>query len=251
MAMPWILLQRLKPVSPTIIALFVSYDLAARSEQYDFGSGLLKDPLYLLFFLVIISLLPVVAIVVTSFTKIIVVLSITRQALGLAQTPPNIVITSLAILLTCFAMYPVFEEISRDKNFPSLLKQDGREAIFSLAKIVDEPIRKFLKNHTQEKNKALFLDIINKGQKDPANEVQADDYVILAPAFLVSELSVAFQIGFIIYLPFLVVDMTVANLLMALGMQMLSPTTISLPFKILLFVLVDGWRLIAEGLVNH
>ena len=234
-----------------IVGLFISFDAFSLNNQYDFGSGLLKDPLYLLFFLIIISLLPVIAIVITSFTKIIVVLSITRQALGLAQTPPNIVITSLAILLTCFAMYPVFEDISNNSDIPALIKQGGHEAIFSLAKIVDNPIREFLKSHTQEKNKSLFLDIINKGSKEPENVILPDDYIILAPAFLISELSSAFQIGFIIYLPFLVVDMTVANLLMALGMQMLSPTTISLPFKILLFVLVDGWRLIAEGLVNH
>ncbi len=212
------------------------------------SSNLLGDPFYLLFFLIGISLLPFIAIMVTSFTKIVVVLSIARQAIGTAQAPPNIVIISLSMILTAFSMYPVITQIEEDlikNNFTAAKTPESLHILFNSSK---EPIRRFMLQRAQPKDRELFFALLSKNaQEKPVND---SDFVVLAPAFLISELSHAFQIGFLVYLPFLVIDMTIANLLMALGMQMLSPTTISLRFKILLFVLVDGWRLLAEGLAR-
>lgn len=212
-----------------------------------FNASLLSDPFYLLFFLIGISLLPFIAIMMTSFAKIVVVLSIARQALGTAQAPPNIVIISLSMILTVFSMYPVLTSVQNrleEANFQKLANREALEALLNASK---EPFREFMSARAQAKDRELFLSIL---KKNDASSVEETDFIVLAPAFLISELSHAFQIGFLVYLPFLVIDMTIANLLMALGMQMLSPTTISLPFKILLFVLVDGWRLLAEGLTK-
>lgn len=237
-----------------MVAVFSGSDLCAKTESLasvdQLGGGLLSDPFYLLFFLIGISLLPFLAIMTTSFTKIVVVLSIARQAIGTAQTPPNIVIMSLAIMLTCFSMYPVFVEIYDSLDRSSFNSVKGAEALEKVVKSAQEPIRKFLSKHAKTEDRDLFLTLMNKSETTAASKVEAFDFIILAPAFLISELTLAFQIGFLVYLPFLVIDMTVANLLMALGMQMLAPTTISLPFKILLFVLVDGWRLLSEGLAK-
>lgn len=217
-------------------------------DQQDFG--VLHDPFYLLFFLIGIALLPFLAIMLTSFAKIVVVLSITRQAIGTAQTPPNIVIMSLAMILTCFSMYPVGYDIYHNLDHNLLKSAKGVDALSHVTNSAEVPLRDFLKKHARKDDQELFLHLMQQGKNKVASEVHVNDFIVLAPAFLISELSLAFQIGFLIYLPFLVIDMTVANLLMALGMQMLSPTTISLPFKILLFVLVDGWRLLSEGLAK-
>lgn len=220
----------------------------AATDQLD--SGILSDPLYILFFLVGIALLPFLAITTTSFTKIVVVLSIARQAIGTAQTPPNVVVMSLAIMLTSFSMYPVFMEIYNFVDQETISRKKGEQALFDLAHAAKEPMRNYLSKHARPQDCELFLSLIKNRNAAEALDLSSTDFVIIAPAFLISELTLAFQIGFLLYLPFLVIDMTVANLLMALGMQMLSPTTISLPFKILLFVLVDGWRLLAEGLAK-
>lgn len=228
---------------------FASSELVAKAENFELSSSIMKDPFYLLFFLIGIALLPFLAVMLTSFTKIVVVLSITRQALGMPQTPPNIVIMSLAIILTCFSMYPVAQEIYERGDFSGLTKENGAETLISVVRSAEQPMKNYLTSHSKDEDKQLFLQVMNA--KTTTKPVAPDDVIILAPAFLISELSTAFQMGFLVYLPFLVIDMSVANLLMALGMQMLSPTTISLPFKILLFVLVDGWRLLSEGLVNN
>ncbi len=217
-------------------------------SSIDLPTDLLSDPFYLLFFLMGIALMPFIAIMVTSFTKIVVVFSIARQAIGTAQAPPNIVIISLSMILTAFSMYPVLNEINIELSKHNFVKAKGSESLNIFINSSKEPIRRFMAERALEKDRALFVGLLARGQtKTQANDT---DFIILAPAFLISELSQAFQIGFLVYLPFLVIDMTIANLLMALGMQMLSPTTISLPFKILLFVLVDGWRLLAEGLAR-
>lgn len=208
------------------------------------NSTALNEPFYLLFILLSIALLPFLAVILTSFTKIIVVLSITRQAIGMNQTPPNIVIISLSMILTCFAMSPMinhinplaWQEFSQNQN-PTSLK--------NMLLALEMPIKNFLLSHIDPKDQELFVNAMHKKQ-----DIPKDSLIILAPAFLISELSQAFQMGFLIYLPFLVIDMTIANILMALGMQMLSPTTISLPFKLLLFVLVDGFRILSEGLIS-
>jgi type III secretion protein R len=243
--------HRLFRISTT--ALLFSAELLARQEMaWNFdqmGKGFFSDPFYLLFFLIIISLLPFLAVMTTSFAKIVVVLSIARQAIGLSQTPPNIVIMSLALVFTCFSMYPVMMEIY--ESLPSDFDTTKNASLLlDAASAAKEPIRKFLTKHAKEEDRQLFFNMMAKSDSPLAATVTSSDFIIIAPAFLISELSLAFQIGFLIYLPFLVIDMTVANLLMALGMQMLAPNTISLPFKILLFVLVDGWKLLSEGLTK-
>ena len=234
----------------TFLVLLPSVSLLAKSSTPALPTTLLNDPFYLLFFLIAISLLPFLAIMSTSFAKIVVVLSIVRQAIGTSQAPPNIVIISLSLILTIFSMYPVILQIEESLKVNNWTSENNAESLKKLLSLGKEPIREFLSKHAKTSDRELFLNILNKNQKADAEPVTINDFIILAPAFLISELSHAFQIGFLVYLPFLVIDMTVANILMALGMQMLSPTTISLPFKILLFVLVDGWRLLAEGLTR-
>lgn len=238
----------------TIMAALAAPSLLAKGQSLadldKIDLGIFKDPFYLLFFLIVVALLPFLAIIMTSFAKIVVVLSIARQAIGTAQTPPNIVIMSLAIILTCYCMYPVGIEIYSDTNITSLKSATGIETIGNFATTAAKPIRDFLIKHTRTEDQELFFNLLKKRTNKLTQTVQMNDFIILCPAFLISELTLAFQIGFLIYLPFLVIDMTIANLLMALGMQMLAPTTISIPFKILLFVLVDGFRLLAEGLVG-
>ncbi|HXW53807.1 MAG TPA: type III secretion system export apparatus subunit SctR [Myxococcota bacterium] len=241
---------------PILIASFlIAPELSAKSDiisSLDFLEGsTFKDPFYLLFFLIGVSLLPFLAVMVTSFTKIVVVLSIARQAIGTAQTPPNIVIMSLSLVLTCFSMYPVgleiFDNIEGRQN-PA--QKSGADALLHFTDSAKEPLRNFLSRRAQKEDQELFFRLSQQDKSHLSQDIKPTDFIVLAPAFLISELSLAFQVGFLIYLPFLVIDMTVANVLMALGMQMLSPTTISLPFKILLFVLVDGWRMLSQGLVK-
>lgn len=232
-----------------LVLMLPNETLLAKTSSSNLSDALqLHDPFSLALSLIILALIPFLAILATSFAKIVVVLSITRQALGTPQAPPNMVITSLAIILTCFSMYPVFgpivTQLTRQK-LSSSSTSDIAKTIFDAAKI---PLKEFLIAHANPKDKAMFKEVLQKNSGD--KKVSDDDWIILVPAFLISELSLAFQIGFLIYLPFVVIDLTIANLLMALGMQMLAPTTVSLPFKILLFVLIDGWRLLAEGLVK-
>lgn len=227
-----------------------SFALVAKAQTPQVAMNLLNDPFYLLFFLIAIALLPFLAIMMSSFAKIVVVLSIVRQAIGTPQAPPNIVIISLSMLLTAFSMYPVFTQIEQELSQHQWTNKNNTESLQKLISLSKEPVRQFLTKHAKTSDRELFMNLLNQNKTDYAQKTSEQDFIILAPAFLISELSHAFQIGFLVYLPFLVIDMTIANVLMALGMQMLAPTTISLPFKILLFVLVDGWRLLAEGLVK-
>lgn len=213
-------------------------------------------PLLLMGAMATLALVPFVGMMVTSFVKIAVVLSITRQALGTQQAPPTTVITGLAIILTVYVMQPVglqiynrTDRLLQTKN-ANLFDKENVDLLVEAGKLAKEPIKDFLRKHADEKNRQMFYRVAYR-LRDPADrsDLTPDDFVILTPAFVISELTRAFQIGFIIFVPFLVIDMVVSNILMALGMQMLSPTTISLPFKILLFVLVDGWYLITRGLV--
>ncbi len=217
----------------------------------------LSKPLVILFALSVLALVPILLIMMTSFIKITVVLALVRNALGTQQIPPNQVITGLSIILTIYIMAPIGLEVY--KNSQSLIDQTSTEGFFSQASINivmegakkgEEPIRAFLTKFANEKDRSLFYNLAKKMRKpEDRDQVKDNDFLILIPAFVVSELSRAFQIGFIIFLPFLVIDMVVANVLLSLGMFQLSPVTVSLPFKLLLFVLVDGWYLIAKGLV--
>jgi type III secretion apparatus YscR/HrcR family protein len=228
-----------------LIPLLFSHMLLASLPSTHAIGNALNEPFYILFFLVAVALLPFLAVILTSFTKIVVVLSIARQALGMPQTPPNIVIISLSMILTCFSMAPVFKDININ-TWEEISKTPNAESIRNAIQSLEVPLKTFLVKHSEEQDKQLFLNAIQNNNTN----ITEDSLIVLAPAFLISELSKAFQLGFLIYLPFLVIDMTVANLLMALGMQMLSPTAISLPFKLLLFVLVDGFRILSEGLVK-
>jgi type III secretion protein R len=199
---------------------------------------------------ILVALAPFVAVMVTDFTKIIVVLSLLRNALGLQQTPPNIVLNGLALILSVYVMYPVISEATQNYAQESQIADTDIDRLYAGARAASEPIRGFLDQHAERREKAFFLKTIRNTLSPEEHEtVEADDFVILLPAFTVSELGEAFQIGFLIYLPFLIIDLVVSNILLALGMMMLSPTIVSLPFKLLLFVLLDGWVKLAHGLV--
>lgn len=198
---------------------------------------------------VVLALAPFVAVMVTSFTKIIVVLSLLRSALGLQQAPPNVVLNGIAIVLSVYVMFPVGQKMA-ERVGPLESLSGSTQSLLAAVDKAKEPLRDFLIAHSNPRERNFFLRTAQKSL-EPAKAAQLSerDYVVVLPAFTVSELSTAFQIGFLIFLPFLVIDLVIANILMAMGMQMLTPTTVSLPFKLLLFVLVDGWVKLAQGLV--
>jgi type III secretion protein R len=215
---------------------------------------------------ILISLAPFFAVMVTSFTKIVVVLSLVRNALGTQQVPPNVVLNGLALILTVYVMYPtlgqMYDAAQGESRIETTIEGDAPSSgpnplensgdIFGMADRAKEPLRSFLMKHSDPGERAFFLRTqqrINAAAEQQADPLKDSDFVVLIPAFVVKELKLAFQIGFLIFLPFLVIDMVISNILMAMGMMMLSPTTISLPFKLLLFVLVDGWVKLTHGLV--
>jgi flagellar biosynthetic protein FliP len=199
--------------------------------------------LQLLFVLTILTLAPSILIMMTGFTRILIVLSFIRSALGLQQTPPNHVIIGLAIFLTFFVMAPIATEINNEALQPFVKAEISQDEAIEKAM---EPIRGFMFKQTRDKDMGLFLSMQDISSVQSLEEIPTH---VIVPAFIISELKTAFQIGFIIYIPFLVIDMVVASTLMAMGMMMLPPVIISLPFKILLFVLVDGWNIIVKSLV--
>jgi type III secretion protein R len=185
-----------------------------------------------------------------------VVLSIVRSALGTQQIPPTQVITGLAIILTVYIMAPVGQGMYRAAGIEDIQSSEGLLSSKTVGQLFDaaskskEPLREFLLKKVTIKDRSLFYSLAMKMRKPEDREgITEKDFLIVVPAFVVSELKEAFQIGFLLFVPFIVIDMVVSNILLALGMSMLSPTTISMPFKLLLFVLVDGWYLIAKGLV--
>jgi len=194
--------------------------------------------------LTVLTLAPAILIMMTSFTRIVVVLSFVRQSLGTQQMPPNQLIIGLSLFLSFFIMAPTWEAISKNALQPYLDEQIDQSLAFERA---EAPIRDFMFSQTREKDLELFLSLAKTPK--PQNRAGVPTYV-LVPSFVISELKTAFQIGFMLYLPFLVLDMVVASVLMAMGMMMLPPMMISLPFKILLFVLVDGWGLVVGSLVK-
>ena len=191
----------------------------------------------------LLTLAPAILILVTSFTRIIIVLSLLRHALSTQQIPPNQVLIGLALFLTFFIMTPVFEEINDNAVQPYLAREIDQETALWNALV---PLRNFMAQHVREKDLALFTRV--SGEPRPANFDDVRTRVLI-PAFVISELRVAFQMGFMLFIPFLIIDMVVASVLMSMGMLMLPPIMVSLPFKILLFVLVDGWNLLIQSLV--
>ncbi|MFH1624582.1 MAG: flagellar type III secretion system pore protein FliP [Pseudomonadota bacterium] len=200
--------------------------------------------LQILFLLTVLSLAPAILIMLTSFTRIVVVLSFLRQAMGTQQMPPNQVIIGLALFLTFFIMSPIWHQVNNQALQPYLGGEiDYKEAL----EVAVEPLRGFMLKQTREKDLALFVNISKiKRPKDPSDVPTS----IIIPSFIISELKTAFQIGFMVYVPFLIIDMVVASVLLSMGMLMLPPIMISLPFKLMLFVLVDGWYLIIGSLVK-
>ena len=198
---------------------------------------------------VLLALAPFVAVMVTSFTKIVVVLSLLRNALGLQQVPPNVVLNGLALVLSIYVMYPVGTEMgARLQNVPEI--GGSTQNLLKAADTAKEPLREFLIKHSRPVERGFFLKTAQKALPPAqAATLTERDFLVVVPAFTVSELSVAFEIGFLIFLPFLVIDLVISNILMAMGMMMLSPTTVSMPFKLLLFVLIDGWVKLTHGLI--
>lgn len=194
--------------------------------------------------LTVLTLAPALLILMTSFTRIIVVLSFLRQALGTQQMPPNQLLVGLALFITFFLMSPAFVEINNTAVKPFMDGQIGREAALEQALL---PLRKFMFNQTRDEDLSLFVKV--SGAEQPRTRADVST-MTLVPAFVISELKTAFMIGFIIYLPFLIIDMVIASVLMAMGMMMLPPVVISLPFKVMLFVLIDGWNLLVGSIVK-
>ena len=198
----------------------------------------------ILFVFTILTLAPSILIMMTSFTRIIIVLAFIRNALGTQQTPPNQVLIGLALFLTFFIMAPIGDNINKNAIQPYL---DGDIAQERALENAMEPIRNFMFKQTRNKDLTLFLNMTDIDTPDALEEVPNR---VLIPAFMISELKTAFQIGFLIYIPFIIIDMVVASTLMSMGMMMLPPVIISLPFKILLFIMVDGWNLIVKTLIT-
>src|SRR5262249_30877327 len=214
-------------------------------------------PIVLMLALAAMSLAPFIGLMVTSFVKISVVLSLVRRALGLQQIPPNQIITGLAMIQTIYLVMPVGRDVMReiqhviDKKANGILTDATVEIGLDALNSGKEPLRKFLVKHSHKKDRELFFKLAKKmrTRQEDRDAVSADDFTILMPAFVISELKESFEIGFLLYVPFTVIDMVTSNILQALGMSQLSPQNISLPFKILLFVMIDGWFLISRGLV--
>ena len=213
-------------------------------NMVDDGSGGTKYSLtlQLLALMTVLTLLPSLLLMMTSFVRIIIVFSLLRQALGTAQTPPNQVLVGLALFLTLFIMSPVLTSVYDDAIVPYFEETISFQAALAAA---EAPIRTFMLNQTRESDIGMFLEIADNTEVTEPADVP---FLTLVPAFITSELKSAFSIGFLIYIPFVVIDLVVASVLMSMGMMMLSPMMISMPFKLMLFVLVDGWTLIMGSL---
>ena len=214
------------------------------------GIGESKDPgevsvlIQILFFLTILSLAPALLIMMTCFTRLVVVFSFLRNALGIHQMPPNQILIGLALFLTFFIMTPVYQSVRENAWVPYVEKKISQEKAMEEAL---KPVRAFMLKQTREKDLALFVSIAKIPKPKSMEDLPT---TVILPAFMISELKTAFQIGFILFLPFLVIDMVVASILLSMGMMMLPPVMISMPFKILLFVMVDGWYLVVGSLVK-
>jgi type III secretion protein R len=229
------------------------------------GPELGANPITTVVLLAVLSLLPFLLMMLTSFLKFSVVLSILRVALGTQQIPPAPVIMGLSIILSLYVMAPLASEvyakvesqIAADDR-AEVLSPGGAKALLGSLSASKEPIRKFLEKHAHKDDVAVFYVHAQKSAAqrsatvggEAVDEVKESDLLVLMPAFAISELAEAFAIGFLIFLPFLIIDMVISNILLAMGMHMLSPVVVSLPFKLLLFIMVDGWRYLAQGLMQ-
>ncbi len=235
-----------KIIIPLLLASFVLVPYTASGEPVqnlvsNFGN--LDVNLKIILFITIISLAPAILITLTAFTRIVIILSLLRNALGTPQTPPNQVIIALSLFLTFFVMKPVFNKIDDVAIKPYMDKQiTDIEAINRSI----EPIKEFLINNTRKEDMKLFIDLSGENVKSPSEL----SMITLIPAFIISEVKTAFIVVFVIYLPFIVIDMLVASILMSMGMMMIPPMMLSLPFKLILFVLSDGWELLIKAIIG-
>jgi type III secretion protein R len=210
------------------------------------------DPVSLAIIFLTMSLVPFVAIVVTSYTKIVVVLGLLRNALGVQQVPPNTVLNGIALIVSVYVMAPVGYEAAaalqgHNNQGSSII---GAPQIFSYLEAARDPFRRFLVKHAHEREKAFFVkSTVTMWPKAQSDQVRSDDLIILAPAFALTELTEAFKIGFVLYLVFVVIDLVVANVLLAMGLSQVQPNNIAIPFKLLMFVMLDGWSLLIHGLI--
>jgi flagellar biosynthesis protein FliP len=240
--------SRLRAASAALLlTLLAALPAAAQSVTLDLGDGGGSSTgriIQLMALVTVLSLAPAILVTVTSFTRIIIVLSFLRNALGIQQTPPNTVLVSLALFLTGFVMAPTFETAWHDGIAPLL---DERITEGEALEKATAPLHGFMMSNVREQDLKLFVDI---AKLPPVAEPKDMPLRILVPAFMISELRRAFEIGFLLFLPFLIIDMVVASVLMSMGMMMLPSAMISLPFKLVFFVLVDGWYLVAGSLVQ-
>jgi type III secretion protein R len=203
----------------------------------------------LLLIIVAISLLPFVAMVVTSYAKIVVVLGLLRNALGVQQVPPNMVLNGIAVLVSVYVMAPVGMEAAKTLQAEQVSSQPS-QALVQAFGAAREPFRAFLMKHTQEREKRFFLrsaEVV--WPKEEASTLHENDLLVLAPAFTLTEMTDAFKIGFLLYIAFIVIDLIIANVLLAMGLSQVQPTNVAIPFKLLLFVVMDGWSTLIHGLV--
>jgi flagellar biosynthetic protein FliP len=214
------------------------------SINFGQGAGLTERVIQLVALITVLSLAPSILVMMTSFTRIVVVLSLLRTALGTGTAPPNAVIVALALFLTAFVMGPAFQNAYDNGLRPLVNNEITTEQAFERA---SGPFKTFMLKNVREKDLALFLDLSREARPATPDEVSLR---ILIPAFMISELKRAFEIGFLLFLPFLIIDMVVSSVLMAMGMMMLPPSVVALPFKIIFFVLVDGWYLVVGSLVK-
>ncbi|SFM47498.1 flagellar type III secretion system pore protein FliP [Thermodesulforhabdus norvegica] len=208
------------------------------------GPKQLSTVLQIVIILTILSVAPAILLMTTSFTRLVIAFSFLRHALGTQQSPPNQVIVSLALFLTFFIMKPVWEKAYHEAYVPY---REGRISGEEFLQDIQRPFREFMLKHTREKDLALFVSLSSKSKPRSPDELPL---TVVIPAFAISEITTAFEIGFLLYIPFLILDMVVASILLSMGMMMLPPVMISLPFKIMLFVLVDGWNLLVGSLVK-
>ena len=214
------------------------------SVTFGQGAGLTERVIQLIALLTVLSLAPSILVMVTSFTRIVVVLSLLRTALGTATAPPNAVMISLAMFLTAFVMWPTFTTAYDVGVRPLMANEITPEQAFERA---SDPFRAFMQKNVRDKDLKLFMDLSGLPVPDRPEDMSMR---VLVPAFMISELKRAFEIGFLLFLPFLIIDLVVASVLMSMGMMMLPPVVVSLPFKLIFFVLVDGWHLVAGSLVQ-
>ncbi len=210
------------------------------------------DPVSLAVVLLAMSIIPFVAMVVTSYTKIVVVLGLLRNALGVQQVPPNMVLNGIALIVSVYVLAPVgYEAADAMKARPPVNAAPGTlPQVMNYFDVARDPFRRFLAKHAHEREKAFFVKSAQTmWPKAQADQLRSDDLIVLAPAFALSELTEAFKIGFVLYLVFVVIDLVIANVLLAMGLSQVQPNNIAIPFKLLLFVMLDGWSLLIHGLI--